>query len=70
MSDAYIIETALFTAGIVAAHRKGFRFYASHPAMFPLEGRFFGSPNAAQRAAEKLAAEFGSPAQPKLKRVA
>jgi hypothetical protein len=57
MADAFVIEVSRFTAGIVAGQRKGFRFYASHPAMAPLEGRVFGSPLAAQKAAEKLAAQ-------------
>jgi hypothetical protein len=61
MSDAYIIETPLMTAGIVAAQEKGFRFYASHPAMFPLEGKVFESVKAAQRAADILAATFRTP---------
>ena len=55
MTDAFIIETATLTAGIVAAHGRGFRFYASHPSMFVLEGQVFDSPKAAQNAAEKLA---------------
>ncbi len=58
MSDAYIIETPLMTAGIVAAQEKGFRFYASHPAMFSLEGQVFESVKAAQRAADILAASL------------
>ena len=57
MTDAFIIETSTLTAGIVAAYEQGFRFYASHPAMFALEGRMFGTVKAAQRAAEKLAAD-------------
>ncbi len=44
MSDAFIIETASITAGIVASQGQGFCFYASHPSMFPLEGAFFDSP--------------------------
>lgn len=55
MTDAFIIETTTVTAGIVAAHGRGFRFYASHPSMFVLEGRVFDSPKAAQNAAEKVA---------------
>jgi hypothetical protein len=54
MTDAYIIETSTLTAGIVAAQGRGFRFYASHPAMFALEGQVFDSLKAAQKAAEKL----------------
>ena len=55
MTDAYIIETATLTAGIVAAQGRGFRFYASHPSMFVLEGQFFESLKAAQSACEKIA---------------
>jgi len=55
MTDAYIIETATLTAGIVAAQGRGFRFYASHPSMFVLEGQFFDSLKAAQTACEKIA---------------
>ena len=55
MTDAYIIETATLTAGIVAAQGRGFRFYASHPSMFVLEGQFFESLKAAQKACEKVA---------------
>jgi hypothetical protein len=55
VTDAYIIETATVTAGIVAAQGRGFLFYAAHPDMYALDGRTFSSPRAAQRAAEKLA---------------
>jgi hypothetical protein len=55
MTDAYIIETATLTAGIVAAQGRGFRFYASHPSMFVLEGQVFDSLKAAQTACEKIA---------------
>ena len=57
MADAFIIETSQFTAGIVSAHHSGYQFYASHPAMMPLEGKIFGSPKAAQYAAEQLAGD-------------
>ncbi len=63
MSDAYIIETPLMTAGIVAAQEKGFRFYASHPAMYPLEGKVFESVKSAQRAADILAASLRTPSR-------
>ena len=55
MTDAYIIETATLTAGIVAAQGRGFRFYASHPSMFVLEGQFFDNLKAVQTACEKIA---------------
>ena len=57
MADAFVIETSKFTAGIIAAQDRGYRFYASHPDMLPLEGTIFGSPRAAQKAAEKLAGD-------------
>ena len=65
MTDAYIIETATLTAGIVAAQGRGFRFYASHPSMFVLEGQFFDSLKAAQKACEKIA---GTPREEQRKR--
>ncbi len=61
MTDAFIIETSTITAGIVAAYGQGFRFYASHPAMFVLDGQIFGTPKAAQRAAEKLVNQPNQP---------
>jgi len=57
MTDAFIIETATLTAGIVAAQGGGFRFYASHPSMFPLEGSFFDTLKACHRAVERLERE-------------
>jgi hypothetical protein len=57
MTDAFIIETATLTAGIVAAQGGGFRFYASHPSMFPLEGAFFDTLKACHRAVERLERE-------------
>ena len=61
MAEAFVIETSHYTAGIVAAQDRGFRFYASHPAMVPLEGRIFRNPKAAQFAAEELAANTEIP---------
>ena len=58
MADAYVIETSQFTAGIIAAQHKGYRFYASHPTMLQLEGEIFSSPRAAQVAAERLAGDI------------
>ena len=69
MSDAFIIETSTITAGIVAAYGHGFRFYASHPTMFSLDGQTFGTLKAAQRAAEKLASGLKSPSPERLKRL-
>jgi hypothetical protein len=67
MTDAFIIETSTITAGIVAAYGQGFRFYASHPSMFSLDGQFFGTPKAAQRAAEILAGGPSPKAAPRSK---
>ena len=67
MTDAFIIETSTITAGIVAAYGQGFRFYASHPAVFSLDGQVFGTPKAAQRAAEKLVGRPKSPPTPRNK---
>jgi len=55
MTTAFVIETAYITAGIVTGERRGFRFYAAHPSMTPLDGTLYRSPAAAQRAAERLA---------------
>jgi hypothetical protein len=57
MTDAFIIETATLTAGIVAAQGRGFRFYASHPSMFPLDGASFDTLKACQHAVERLESE-------------
>jgi hypothetical protein len=57
MTDAFIIETANLTAGIVAAQGRGFRFYASHPSMFPLEGAYFDTLKACHSAVERLEKE-------------
>jgi hypothetical protein len=55
-SNAYIIEVAGQTAGIVARDGSGFRFHASAHRFNPLEGKMFASPRAAERAASALAA--------------
>jgi hypothetical protein len=53
MSDAYVIEIADETAGIVVRQgsEKSFRFHASLPRYFPLEGKLFSAPRDAERAA-------------------
>jgi len=53
MSDAYIIEIADETAGIVVRQQtdKGYRFHAALPKYFPLDGRVFAGPRDAERAA-------------------
>ncbi len=56
MSDAnaYVIEIGEETAGIVAAEKRGFRFYSSDNAYAPLEGALFNTPRAAEFAARAL----------------
>ena len=51
MSKAYVIEIGEETAGIVAAEKQGFRFYAAHRSYDPLEGVLFATPRAAEKAA-------------------
>jgi hypothetical protein len=55
MSDAFIIETAGATAGIVVRQDQGFRFYASSRHFFPLEGGLYRRPVDAERAARRFA---------------
>lgn len=58
MSDAYVIEVADETAGIVVRleSETSFRFHASSPRFFPLDGKIFSAPRDAERAA---LAQFG-----------
>lgn len=53
MSDAFIIEVADETAGIVVRldREKTYRFHASLPRYFPLDGKIFSAPRDAERAA-------------------
>lgn len=53
MSDAFIIEIADETAGIVVRQEdeRSFRFHASLPRYYALDGKRFDSPRAAERAA-------------------
>ena len=51
MSTAYVIEIGEEAAGIVAAEKRGFRFYAAHRKYDSLEGVLFATPRAAEKAA-------------------
>lgn len=53
MSDAYVIEVADETVGIVVRldNEKTFRFHASLPRYYPLDGKIFSAPRDAERAA-------------------
>lgn len=54
MADAYVIETAGETAGIVVREKRGVRFFAAEAAFYPLDGKTFDSVNAAHRAVGDL----------------
>jgi hypothetical protein len=54
MSRAFVIGTANYTAGILTGPGKGLRFEAAHSAMLSLQDRVFRSPEAAQRAVERI----------------
>ncbi|HVJ56127.1 MAG TPA: hypothetical protein VM689_26940 [Aliidongia sp.] len=54
MADAFIIQSADATAGIVVLERGGVRFFASEPAYSSLDGRTFKNVNAAKRAVDGL----------------
>lgn len=54
MSNTYIIEVGDRTAGIVVAEGRGVRFFSSEQAFSRLEGNYFGSARAAERAAKAL----------------
>lgn len=62
MSDAYIIEIADETAGIVVRQEreKSFRFHASAPRYYPLDGKLFSAPRDAERAAYRQLGRSGS----------
>lgn len=66
MSDAYIIEVANETAGIVVRQEdeKSYRFHASLPRYYPLDGQRFALPRDAERAA---LARFGGRAKQRVK---
>jgi hypothetical protein len=56
MSDAYVIEVADETAGIVVRQEseKAYRFHASLPRYYPLDGKIFSAPRDAERALARL----------------
>ena len=57
MSDAFIIEAAGTTAGIVVRHDRGFRFFASSHPFHRIDGVIYRRPHDAERAARRLIAE-------------
>ncbi|HVJ52063.1 MAG TPA: hypothetical protein VM689_06360 [Aliidongia sp.] len=50
MSDAYVIEAADTSAGIVIRERAGFRFFAASQRFGRLDGQLFKTIGAAERA--------------------
>ena len=60
MSDAYVIQSAGETAGIVVRARGGFQFFASLPALAGLEGRTFAGLGEVHRAIARIEDEAAS----------
>ena len=54
MADAFVIQSADLTAGIVVAERGGVRFYASEREFHGLDGKIFRNIRAARQAVERL----------------
>lgn len=57
MSDAYVIQTAGQTAGIVVRAPGGFQFFASLPVLAGLEGRLFVGLGDVHRAIARIEAD-------------
>lgn len=57
MSDAYVIQTAGQTAGIVVRAPGGFQFFASLPALAGLEGHLFPGLGDVHRAIARIEAD-------------
>jgi hypothetical protein len=50
MADAFVIQSAAVTAGIVVLESGGVRFYAAEPKFHGLDGKLFNSIRAAHQA--------------------
>ena len=57
MANAYVIEIAGSTVGIVAPDGRGVRFHTALRRFHPMDGLAFRSPHEAERAARKMAAD-------------
>jgi hypothetical protein len=68
MSDAYVIEVAGHTVGIVAreAGHEGFKFFSSSHDFNVMEGDTFADPSVAERAARHLARHGNLPGRQKM----
>ncbi len=62
MTNAYVIQIAGTTAGLVARDHaeQAFHFFASNPAFRSLEGRSFAAPLQAERAARQTRGGAGA----------
>jgi hypothetical protein len=56
MPGAFVISTPNFVAGILSSRGRALRFEASDSKMCSLQNRIFTTPEAAQRAVERLMA--------------
>ena len=54
MPSAFVISTPQFTAGILSSQGRGLRFEAADAKRCSLQNRIFATPEAAQRAVERL----------------
>jgi|GEM_PF-1304007 hypothetical protein len=66
MADAFVIQSADLTAGIVVVERSGVRFYASDRDFHDLDGKIFKNIRAARQAVERLQRTPARPARPEL----
>jgi hypothetical protein len=65
MADAFVIQSADLTAGIVVAERGGVRFYASEREFHGLDGKIFKSIRAARQAVDQLCRERSETSSPR-----
>ena len=61
MADAFVIQSADLTAGIVVVERSGVRFYASEREFHDLDGKIFKNIRAARKAVDRLRRERDAP---------
>jgi hypothetical protein len=54
MADAFVIQNADETAGIVVLEKRGMRFYASDPAYYGLDGKLFKNLRTVKQLVDKV----------------
>jgi hypothetical protein len=64
MADAFVIQSADLTAGIVVVERGGVRFYASDRNFHELDGKIFKNVRAARQAVDRLRRGTQPPHEP------